>query len=442
MWSTLVAAVSIVVCGTGAVWFVHRRVVLEIDTELRTEAKHFLTELNNHGGRKFDWRQIEGEMREWLPPHQLPRFMEIRSDEKVRWRSKNLADPGFTVQGAGWHDVQLGGNELRLLISERDGVTFAIAADRDQAEAMARTLALALLAGFPLALAFAWFGGSRLAELAVRPVVEITTAAERVTAERLDQRVPVPLTADEIQHLARVLNATLDRLAQSYQQALRFSGDASHELKTPLTVLRSSIEALLDSPTLGENDRGAIGGLLEQTRRLTSITTSLLLLARADAGCLTLDLSERDLAALTEACVEDTRIVAEQRGLDVECVLPPIANARVDALRFAQIVSNLLDNAVKYNRPNGKIRVTLAATDKTWRLSVANTCNDIAPEHRAHLFERFYRAEHTAEESGHGLGLGLARELARAHGGEIALIHGEDGWTEFAVTLPTPDGAH
>jgi signal transduction histidine kinase len=246
----------------------------------------------------------------------------------------------------------------------------------------------------------------------------------------------VPAAADEIQRHARVLNATLDRLELSYQQALRFSGDASHELKTPLTVLRASIEAVLDSPTLGDSDHAAICGLLEQTHRLTNITSSLLLLARADAGRLQLDLAEHDLATLTEACAEDARIVAEQRGLHVECALPSAAPARVDPPRFAQIASNLLDNAVKYNREAGEVRVTLADDGAAWRLSVANTGPGIAPEHRARLFERFFRAEHTAEEPGHGLGLGLARELARAHGGEVALVRSEGGWTEFAFTLP------
>ena len=440
VWSTLVVAVSILICGAGAAWFLHHRELAGMDAELREDSAHLLSELGQHGGVKFDWRKVGEETREWLPPRNPPRFMEIRTGAEVRWRSANLAAPGFASQGAGLRDVHLGAERLRLFVAEQGGVTFAIAAGLDEAGSLARGLVLALLAAMPLALAFAWFGGRRLAALAVAPVEEMTAAAERVTAEHLDRRVPVPPVADEIQRHARVLNATLDRLEMSYQQALRFSGDASHELKTPLTVLRASIEAVLDSPSLGESDRAAISGLLEQTRRLTSITSSLLLLARADAGRLTLDLAEHDLAALTEACAEDARIVAEQRGVRVDCALPAAAPARVDPLRFAQIASNLLDNAVKYNRDAGEVRVTLAEDGPAWRLSIANTGPGIGPEHRARLFERFFRAEHTAEETGHGLGLGLARELARAHGGDVALVRSEDGWTEFAVTLPLAGG--
>ena len=436
LWSTLVAAVSIVICGIGAAWFVHQREVSDVDAELRAESNHLFSELNRHGGIKFDWKNVEPEMREWLPLHNPPRFMELRTGSEIRWRSANLAAPGFGAQPMGLHTVAYGASKLRIVVVENGGVTFAIAEDLAEVHGTTSGLLLALLAGLPLALAFAWLGARRLAALAVEPVKEMTAAAERVTAERLDQRVPVPVVADEIQRHARVLNATLDRLELSYQQALRFSGDASHELKTPLTVLRASIEAVLDSPTLGDSEREAISGLLEQTRRLTNITSSLLLLARADAGRLTLDLAEHDLALLTDGCAEDARIVAESRNISVECTLPKTAPARVDALRFSQIASNLLDNAVKYNRDGGEVRVALSNGGDSLRLSVANTGPGIAPEHRARLFERFFRAEHTAEGTGQGLGLSLSRELARAHGGDVALIRSEDGWTEFAVTLP------
>ena len=430
-WSTLVAAVSIVVCGVCAVWFAYRSELAEIDAGLRGDAEHFFTELKNHGGEKFDWRRVESETSEWLPLRHPPRFMEIRAGNDVRWRSKNLAAPGFAAQAIGLREVQLGAGRLRVLVSESEGITFAIASGFDEAESLARGLALALLAS-----ASGRLGGRKLAAVAIAPVEEMTAATEHVTAEHLDQRVPVPPVVDEIQRHARVLNATLDRLEISYRQALRFSGDASHELKTPLTILRASIEALLDSPTLDNEHRAAISGLLEQTHRLSNITASLLLLARADAGRLTLDLEEHDLAALTEACVEDARIVAEQRDVHVACTVPPTASARVDALRFSQITSNLLDNAVKYNHPGGEVRVTLAENGATWRLSVANTGDGIAPEYRARLFERFFRAEHTSEENGQGLGLSLARELARAHGGDVVLVRSENGWTEFAVSLP------
>jgi len=436
VWSTIVAAASIVICGMGAAWFVHQRELSALDEELRDDGAHFYSELEQHGGSKFDWRKIDGEMREWMPQRFPPRYIEIRTGGTLRWRSRNLSAPGFTGQLAGIRDVNLGGKALRLYVADQNGVVFVVGSELQAAESLVRGLLLALLASFPLALAFAWFGGRRLAALAVKPVEEITAALESVTAEHLDQRVPVPTIVDEIQRHARVLNATLDRLERSYQQAQRFSGDASHELKTPLTVLRSSIEAALESPTLNDGDRSAVIGLLEQTRRLTDITSSLLLLSRADAGCLTLDIGRHDIAELTEACAEDARIIAEQQDLRFEVELPASAPALLDPLRFSQIASNLLDNAVKYNHPGGIIRVQLSEGGQAWHLLIGNTGPGIPAEHHRKLFERFFRVEHTVDVPGQGLGLGLARELARAHGGDVVLTQSVAGWTEFCVTLP------
>ena len=437
LWSTLLVVVALLICGGCAALFVHRWAVADLDGELRAESDHFFSELHAHGGSRFDWPSIDEELREWLPPMQPPRFMEIRTvSGEIRHRSQNLPEPGFAGQAPGLRDIQVGGTRLRVFVGEGDGVAFAVAADLRGTDAVAIDLLVAFLAGLPLALVFAWLGGRWLAALALAPVEEITAAAEGVTAKRLDRRVPVPAIADEIQRLALVLNATFDRLERSYGQALRFSADASHELKTPLTVLHTSIEAVLDSTGLADPDREAIDGLLDQTRRLANIISSLLLLARADAGHLVLEATEDDLVPLTEACVEDARIVSEAQQVRVDIHLPPAAPARVDALRFAQILSNLLDNAVKYNRTGGTVRVTLAEAGAWWRLCVANTGPGIAPEHQARLFERFFRAEHSAETSGQGLGLGLARELARAHGGDIALARSDSEWTEFVLTLP------
>jgi signal transduction histidine kinase len=179
-----------------------------------------------------------------------------------------------------------------------------------------------------------------------------------------------------------------------------------------------------------------VSGLLEQTRRLSDITASLLLLSRADAGRLTLDIGKHDLAELTEACAEDARIIAEQQDVQVEVELPASAPAQVDPLRFSQIASNLLDNAVKYNHPGGVVRVQLSDGGSAWYLRIGNTGQGIPAEHHRRLFDRFFRVEHTGDVPGQGLGLGLARELARAHGGDVVLTRSADGWSEFCVSLP------
>ena len=437
IWSTLLAAIVLLVSGVCAAFVLYHRACAQLREEMEAESAHFFAQMHERGTANFPWSTIGAALREWMPPENTPRLIEVyTADGTLRYRSKELDDPGFGKHSPGLVNVSLKGQTVMLMTSVQEGVTFSIGSDLSETSDLMVGLAVSLVAALPVALLIAWLGGRWLAARAVQPVVKITDAAESVTAQRLDLRVPVPTEKDEIQRLATVLNTTLDRLATSYAQAIRFSADASHELKTPLTVLRTSIEALLDSASLALADRAAVAGLLEQTQRLSRITNSLLLLARADAGQLILDVEEHDLSTLTAGCAEDARIMAEGRSLAFECVLPTFAPARVDAMRYSQIVSNLLVNAVKYNRAGGMVRLTLTESGGQWRLRVANTGQGIAPLVQERLFERFFREEHYADEQGEGLGLSLARELAHAHGGDIVLVASDSHWTEFLLTLP------
>ncbi len=438
LWSTLLAAMVLVVSGVCAGFFIERRARAELQEEMEAEAAHFFSEFQRHGGPAFDWTHIDAALREWMPPENSPRLIEVHTaDGQLRYRSKELRAPGFGTMAPGVRDITAEGQAVLLVTKSRDGVTFSIGTNLEEMRDLLTSLMWSLAAASPVALIIAWLGGRWLAARAVRPVEKITAAAETVTATRLDQRVPVPPVADEMQRLATVLNSTLDRLQRSYAQASRFSADASHELKTPVTVLRASIEALLDSPSLGTADRSAVAGLLEQTQRLANIIASLLLLARADSRQLVLDTAPHDLVELIGACVEDASILADEQAVTVACELPSSpAPARVDPIRFSQILSNLLDNAVKYNHRGGEVRVALTGRERSWELRVANTGAGIAPENRPRIFERFFRSEHTVEQPGQGLGLSLARELTLAHGGEIVLAESAAGWTEFLLTLP------
>jgi signal transduction histidine kinase len=325
---------------------------------------------------------------------------------------------------------------VRLGTFTRDGVTVRIAEDLDPIENLTTNLTTAFLVALPFVLALVFFSGRWIARTALRPIEMITQSAEQVTAQHLDRRVPVPEARDSIQRLALVLNDAFERLETSFQQAMRFSADASHELKTPLTVLRSGIEALLRSDSLKEADQQTVAGLLEQIQRISSITSGLLLLARADAGKLVLEQSAVDLREVILACADDARIVAEPRGIEIELTLPARAQVRGDQTRLMQIVGNLLDNALKYNFPGGRVRITLEKTVESWSLKVANTGPGIAREQQRHVFERFFRAEHSSSIAGHGLGLSLARELARAHSGDLTFTRADAQWTEFHLILP------
>lgn len=437
LWSSVVVALGIVLCGVATTFFVRQDMIGKLDRQLEAEAKRFLGEIRAHGGPKFDWTRNPNEPREWVPVADPPRWLEVvDGHERVLYRTASVIAGLLKGQRPGIRSVKVGSDGLRVAVFAEEGITLRLAADLDPINDLTQDLATAFLLALPVILGLIFLGGRLIAHQAMQPIQEITESAERITAQRLDQRLPVPPVQDEIHRLAVVLNGTLDRLDESFQQATRFSADASHELKTPLTVLRTSIEVLLRSPDLSGGNQQAVAGILEQTKRLSTITASLLLLSRADAGKLQLDLAPGDLCEIVNLCAEDARIIAEERGIEIEMELPAEAPALLDRTRASQIVMNLLDNAVKYNDDGGRVRVTLTSEGGEWKLRIANTGLGIPPGAAPRLFERFYRGEHTAAVSGHGLGLSLARELARAHGGDLLFAGAEREWTTFVCVLP------
>jgi signal transduction histidine kinase len=438
IWSAVIVGLVLAIFGAATSVYLYLQEVEALDARLRAGARHFIHEFHAHGSQ-LAWINEE-EVKEVLAPGGSPeRWVEITgADGAVLYRSRNLEAQTLSHLPEGVHTVALRRDHVRACVVSASGITVRIAEDEEKIETLIHRLALAYLIVAPFALIAAGLGAWWLARQALAPVRDIASAAELVTAERLTQRLSVPPVRDEISRLAAVLNAMFDRLDMSFRQAMRFSADASHELKTPLTILRSGIEDLLRSPDLTAADQSAVAELLEQTRRLSAISESLLLLSRADAGRLYLDLHPADVSEVVAECAEDAAIMAGPRAITIETQLPATkVVARMDRGRFTQILLNLFDNAVKYNHEGGRIRVQVAEKGNAVCIAVANTGIGIAPEHGTHLFERFYRADPHAETEGHGLGLTLARELARAHGGDLLLVSASGEWTEFRFSVPT-----
>lgn len=229
--------------------------------------------------------------------------------------------------------------------------------------------------------------------------------------------------------------AALESTGEELQRAARFSADASHQLITPVAVMRAGLEELLAHDHLSAAERESLSVLIHQTYRLSSIIQDLLLLSRLDAGRLQLELSPVDLVELIASSVDDLSALPDASDLAVETDFP--ASLRVSAERgyAALILQNLLENARKYNRPAGRIRLSAGAVDGLVELIVANTGRSIPPATQAHIFERFHRGGVGENVTGYGLGLNLARQLARLHGGDLRLVRSADDWTEFAVTF-------
>lgn len=258
----------------------------------------------------------------------------------------------------------------------------------------------------------------------------------RLFAFRLARPVE-SIVQDSVQNRALRLQAelALEATNRELQRSVRFSADASHQLKTPVAVLRAGLEELLAKPHLTHEQCNELDALVHQTYRLTNVIEDLLLLSRMEAGRLQITFSTVDLSLLLSRWIDDLGALPDPLQLRVSTTVPTGLYVSGEERYVNLILQNLLENACKYNRAEGRIQVRADITESAVHLIIGNTGQTIAPEAREHIFERFHRGSVGENIPGHGLGLNLARELARLHRGELKLLRSEDDWTEFDVSF-------
>ncbi|HSH14989.1 MAG TPA: ATP-binding protein [Verrucomicrobiae bacterium] len=288
------------------------------------------------------------------------------------------------------------------------------------------------------ALILTTLGGWFLLSRAVAPITALSRAAERVDLRHLGERLPELGTGDELDRLTKVFNSMLARLDESFNRVREFTLHASHELKTPLAVMRGEIETALRENYATPEQRHLLGGHLDEIERLTKIVDGLTLLARADAGQFALDLRPVRLDELLRECREDLLVLAADAEISVELPVCEAVTLTGDRHRLRQLLLILGDNALKYNVPKGRVTLTLARQDQSLELTFANTGPGIEGDNPGRVFDRFYRGRNANRESqdGCGLGLSIAESIVRAHGGTIAVESVPGHVTRFIVRLP------
>jgi heavy metal sensor kinase len=308
----------------------------------------------------------------------------------------------------------------------------------------------------PLALVLAGTGGWLLARRALRPVDQMTTAARRIEAEHLGERLGGAEVEDELGRLARTLNEMLARLEAAFAQVRRFSADASHELKTPLTVLRGEVEVALRNRRDSAEYERVLRAVLAEVESMTRLVDDLLLLSRADAGALKLDSRPVELDHLVEEVAKEGEVLGREKNVRVTIKgLEPLV-LQGDAQRLKQLLRNLVDNAVKYTPAGGEVSISAAvlpsgsaavsepqhrstaAPQHVVEIAVQDTGVGIPPEALPRVFERFYRVDpaRSRETGGAGLGLCIAKTIAEAHGGAIEVQSTPGAGSTFTVRLP------
>jgi two-component system, OmpR family, sensor kinase len=297
-----------------------------------------------------------------------------------------------------------------------------------------------LLAGITLLSGAATFvGGWWLALRVVKPVHEITDQAESIRAGTLGRRIAADADSQEYESLVRVLNSMLDRLESSFETQRRFTADASHELRSPLTALKGEIELALRRERETDEYRRVLESNLQEVDRMTWLAQDLLTLARSDAGVMQPRFRATDVVAAAQRVMERLRGKADQRRVSISLDAPDRLEAIVDPGLFDQLLWNLVDNGVKFSPLGGIVQLTIAAQGNDFSLEVADRGPGIPEDALDQIFDRFYRldpARTAGENGGTGLGLAIVRAIAEAHEGAVTAGNRAGGGAVFNVALP------
>jgi two-component system OmpR family sensor kinase len=293
-----------------------------------------------------------------------------------------------------------------------------------------------------LTLAAATFAGSWwLAGSAVRPIHEVIDQAEEIGGRSLDRRIQAYADTVEYTRLVEVLNTMLGRIHGAFEAQRRFTADASHELRSPLTAIRGEIEVALRRPRERQEYVSVLESALEETQRLSALSENLLTLARSDAGALKSRAESVDAAAIVGAVVEKLRPRAEAKGVGLDVQARGAAENRLDPDALERIVWNLVDNAVKFAPTGGAVSVFVDSNPSGLTIVVEDDGPGLGAADPDAVFERFYRGDvartNETETAGTGLGLSIVRALAAAHGGSVSAGDREQGGARFTVRLPT-----
>jgi len=328
--------------------------------------------------------------------------------------------------------------ELRLAVTQNDYVKIFVAYPLDELNEVLDGIFYDFRLLTPLALIISVIGGWFLAYSSLKPVDTITRTARKITAQNLNERLPAHQVDDELGRLTATFNDMIGRLQESFAQIQRFSAEASHELRTPLTVMRGEIEVALRKKRLPGETKRLLTSLHDELIRLSSIVESLMILIKSESGRLAFQFGDVDLDTMIKEISEDARVLATKKKIKVDLEAVEPVRIRGDAARLRQLFLNLVENAVKYTPPRGRIMLSVEQANGGARVSVQDTGIGIPRRDQMKIFDRFYRVkqENLDDTSGSGLGLAIAKWIAEAHRGTIEVKSEPRKGSTFTVLLP------
>jgi heavy metal sensor kinase len=398
---------------------------------------------------------VASQTKDWYEPEINDRFIRItRADGTLVYVSDAPKDGSFdpaevpifppSSQTEFSRKLQLSGNKTLLIAalnfksSGNPAYLVEFGELLDPVETMLNHLFLQLALGLPLAVVIIAGGGYLLVRRALTPVEQITRAAERITQYNLSERLPVSSTGDELERLSVSLNRMITRLDDAFQNSKRFVADASHDLRTPLTILRGELENFAEDARLDSELRDRVGSMLEEVVHLGKIVEQLFTLSRLDAGEAQTEWTRFDLSELAKTTAEQMSLLAEDKGISISCDVSQPMPVKGNHVRLKQVVVNLLDNAIKYTPEKGTIQLRVLAVNGHAVLEVKDNGIGIPPDALPHIFERFYRVDQarSADSESAGLGLSIVKSICTAHGAEVEAQSVVGSGSCFRVKLP------
>jgi heavy metal sensor kinase len=471
LWYVFILAILLIAFSSFLYLTLSKSLYRGVDNKLRSLAELIASESSSPLS-KFGFGNIDQTLEASMSLRPVGKFIQVLDESgAIGRKSDNLRNIQLPISLNALKNASMGlvtfetnrsfgSTPLRIVtlpVSERDHTMriVQVASSLEDVEDALNTLLLILLITVPSALIMASLGGQFLAHKALKPVDQITQTARLITSQNLNQRIPPPRVKDEISRLIETLNDMITRLDQSFRQVKQFSSDASHELKTPLTILRGEVEVALRKDRASEEYQKVLASNLEEIGRMTQIVDELLLLSRADSGEIQLSRKEISLSEILREAIPHASLLARNKNLNIQAALPEgEVTILGDRLRIRELFLNLIENAVKYTEEGGSVRVELTRNNSgshagNWgerpheeqafaEVRVVDTGIGISVEDQARIFDRFFRVDkaRSREQGGSGLGLSICKWIVEAHQGRLSVESEVGKGSSFIVSLP------
>ncbi len=467
LWYMAILFLILVIFGAVVYIGLNRSLVMALDNHLQREAEQVIGNIKFDGANEREEYEDDEEGQHKKQGDDIEIKLRYIPEEGIFWRildpeGRPLTDPGY-FDGASFDSVitQTIGAQLEyatlanntpirlytapFVIEQQGAGVIQIAESYQHIQEVQRQLIVLLALSIPFTLLAASVGGWFLATSALAPIDRITRAARQISADDLHQRLHLKLPNDELGRLADTFDQMLARLEDAFERQKRFIADASHEMRTPLTILKGDVEVALNRPRSVTEYRETLEMINQTADRLTTLVEDLFLLARADNNQYPLQLKRFNLSELLTKEAANLMPSALKKNIALNLDIPDVLPIEADPIKLARLFINLIHNAIKYSGPGGAVNITAISQDAQVCITIADTGPGIPAEHLPYLFERFYRVDKARSRgasdvdgsSGGGLGLAIADRLVKAHGGRIEVTSEVGQGTAFIVWLPS-----